>query len=118
MLLPLEDLLPRTAFLWGGGSSWTVPGMLLFWVCVNVLLAGQLLELGTYSWLPAPKDRADDQALGCTHSSQPLRAGNAEGFFFFQLGFPDLLIPWFLCFLFKGEMLCLHESPSQSLIYI
>lgn len=52
MLLPLEDLLPRKAFLWGGGSSWPVPGMLLFLVCVNVLLAGQLLEQGLYSWFP------------------------------------------------------------------
>lgn len=53
MLLPLEDVLPRIAFLWGRGSSWTVPGMLLFLVCVDVLLAGQLLGLGMYSRLAA-----------------------------------------------------------------
>lgn len=53
MLLPLEDILPRIAFLWGRGSSWTVPGMLLFLVCVDVLLAGQLLGLGMYSRLAA-----------------------------------------------------------------
>lgn len=53
MLLPLEDVLPRIAFLWGRGSSWTVPGMLLFLVCVDVLLSGQLLGLGMYSRLAA-----------------------------------------------------------------
>lgn len=83
MWLPSEDLLPRIAFLWGGGSSWTVPGMLLFLVCVNGLLAGQLLELGMFSWFPGSQgERADIQDVGRSHRSQPaLRARNTEVFF-------------------------------------
>lgn len=45
MSFPLEDLLPRIAFLGVGGSSWTMDGMLLFLVFLNVLLA-RLLWLG------------------------------------------------------------------------
>lgn len=45
MSFPLEDLLPRIAFLGVGGSSWTMDGMLLFLVFFNVLLA-RLLWLG------------------------------------------------------------------------
>lgn len=117
MLLPLEDLLPRIAFLWGGGSSWPGPGMLLFWVCVNV--SASRTAAGTGNVLLAPwltgRERADIQDVGC---SQPfLRAGNAEVFFsFIHPGFQDLLIPWF-CFLFKVEKPCLHESPSRSSTY-
>ena len=118
MLLPLEDLLPRIAFLWGGGSSWPAPGMLLFWVCIKCIASRTSAGAGggtPGSLAHRERERADSQDVGC---SQPfLRAGNAEvSFSFIHPGFPDLLSPCF-CFLFKVEMPCLHESPSPSSTY-
>lgn len=61
-------------------------------VCVDALLAGQLLGLGMYSRLAA--SQGEGGRPGCrVLSAQPfLRAGNAEVFFHLP-SFQDLLIP-------------------------
>lgn len=92
MLLPLEDVLPRIAFLWGRGSSWTVHGMLLFLVCVDALLAGQLPGLGMYSRLAASQGEGGRPGCWMLSTHPFLRAGNAEVFFHLP-SFQDLLIP-------------------------